>query len=213
MSGAGRGSPIPSEEIRAAVSGDRDALASLSAKVEAAAKRMLGRLRRRIPSGARVDWEDLCQVVMLRVTRHLPRFRGTTGGQLINWLRELVRNCFADAICGQPVHADGHTPVRPLEDSTEALEVPDSRPQPSEEAISTEQLEILWRAVGGLPDRDRFLIQLRIAAELPFDELARRLGYPSGTAARSAYWRAVHSLPALIARLRAGDEEGGAEFP
>lgn len=95
MSSARRRTVISSAAIRAAVNGDAQAIGSLSAHLDAAARRMLNRLRVRSPAGRQVERDDLRQQRMPRVALHLPRFVDGSGEQLIDWHCRIVRNCDA----------------------------------------------------------------------------------------------------------------------
>lgn len=106
MSSARGRTVISSAAIRAAVNGDAQAIGSLSAHLDAAAGRMLSRLRVRSPGGRQVERDELRQEVMLRVVRNLPRFVDGSGGQLIDWLCRIVRNCHADTFDELAVRPD-----------------------------------------------------------------------------------------------------------
>ena len=197
----GRAPRISASEIRAAVNGDREAFSRLCSTLDAIAGQMSMRLRCRSSPSLHVDWSDLQQEVMLRVARHLPQFRGSTGGQLVTWLHRLVKNCFADAVGRGSSPLGSHPESRSAATLPEEFDAPDERDLPLEEILRKEQGDALWRAIGALPERSRELLGLRWLEELSFEEIARRLAFPSATAARSAYWRTVHGLPALLARL------------
>ncbi len=62
-----------------------------------------------------------------------------------------------------------------------------------------EQLAIYREALATFPERERALLAMRLEDELPFDQLAARLGWPSADAARKAF----HQVQArLLVRLR-----------
>jgi RNA polymerase sigma factor (sigma-70 family) len=88
------------------------------------------------------------------------------------------------------------------------LAIPPPLPGPSPDspgddpAVRAEQKAILGAALASLPDDERLAVQLYIVDEMPADQVARALGYPS---AKTVYNRVYRALAAI----RAGLEQAG----
>ena len=77
-----------------------------------------------------------------------------------------------------------------------AASVPDCSSDPEEELVAKEQREVLSRALGELPDRERDAIVLRILEDRTPAETARAMGM-SRKAARSLVVRGLSRLRAM----------------
>jgi len=75
------------------------------------------------------------------------------------------------------------------------LAIPDAPPDP---AVASEQRVLLARALEGLPPEDRLAVQLYVVDEMPADQVARVLGYPS---AKTVYNRVYRALGAIRSHL------------
>ena len=74
-------------------------------------------------------------------------------------------------------------------------------------AILAEQRTILTQALESLSPDDRLAVQLYVVDEMPAEQVARALGYPS---AKTVYNRVYRALAALRASLeRVGIKEEG----
>ncbi len=65
-------------------------------------------------------------------------------------------------------------------------------------AVLAEQQTILAAALESIPPEDRLAIQLYVVEEIPAEQVARALGYPS---AKTVYNRVYRALAAIRARL------------
>ncbi len=73
---------------------------------------------------------------------------------------------------------------------------------PDERAVAAEDERALWRALGGLGERERLVVALRYAAGLSEAETAATLGIPVGTVKS----RTARAMKALRARLGESDD-------
>jgi RNA polymerase sigma-70 factor, ECF subfamily len=149
-------------------------------------RRYLGLLAR-VQIGRRlqgkVDASDLVQETFLEAHRNFPRFRGTSEGELVRWLRQILATRLADLLRrylgaqGRDVRLE-----REIEDAFDRSSVLLDRglvaPQssPSHQAARREQAVLLADALGQLPDDYREVIVLRHLEGLTFPEVAVRLG-------------------------------------
>jgi RNA polymerase sigma-70 factor (ECF subfamily) len=131
----------------------------------------------------KVDACDLVQDTFLRAHRHLADFRGHSEAELLGWLRQilltqllnLVRHYQGyrrrDVRLERELAAELEASSRDLD---AALFVRES--SPSQQAARREFAVLLADALAGLPEDYREVIVLRHFQELPFAEVAQRLG-------------------------------------
>jgi RNA polymerase sigma-70 factor (ECF subfamily) len=132
---------------------------------------------------AKVDASDLVQDVFLDAHRHFTGFRGTSEGQFLAWLRQILATKLADLLRrylgteGRDVRLE-----RQIEDAIDrssllldrGLVAPQS--SPSQQASRREHAVLLAEALAELPDDYREAIELRHLHGLTFPEVARRMG-------------------------------------
>jgi RNA polymerase sigma-70 factor (ECF subfamily) len=141
---------------------------------------------------------DLVQETFLEAQRDLPRFQGSSIGQLRAWLRQLLLNNIANL-----VRRYRGTDKRQINREV-ALEpgsgsgppggyLPADMPSPSSCLVRAEQSLALARALKRLPDEYRQVLEWRYQQGLSFDEIADRL-QRSANAVRKLWARAVARL-------------------
>jgi RNA polymerase sigma-70 factor (ECF subfamily) len=126
---------------------------------------------------------DLVQETFLAAQYHFARFRGTTEGEFLRWLRRILAARLATLVrrylCtkGRDVRLERKL-VRELDQSLEVMDRGFVAPEksPSQEVSRREQAVLLAEAMGRLPDDYREVLVLRHLEELPFGEVARRMG-------------------------------------
>jgi RNA polymerase sigma-70 factor (ECF subfamily) len=131
----------------------------------------------------KVDASDLVQETFLEAHRNFVRFEGTSEGQLVGWLRQILAAKLADLLRrylgtqGRDVRLE-----REIEDAFDRSSVLLDRnlvaphSSPSQQAARREQAVLLADALGQLPDDYREVIVLRHLEGLTFPEVARRMG-------------------------------------
>ncbi len=87
-----------------------------------------------------------------------------------------------------------------------AIPPPESPDPPSDPAVVAEQQGLLARALEALPPDDRLAVQLYVVDEMPAEQVARALGYPS---AKTVYNRVYRALAAIRASLEQAGIKGG----
>ena len=131
----------------------------------------------------KVDASDLVQETYLEAHRNFGRFRGTSEGQFVCWLRQILAAKLADQLRrylgarGRDVRLE-----REIEDALDRSSVLLDRglvaqqSSPSQQAAHREQAVLLADALAELPDDYRDVITLRNLEGLTFPEVARRMG-------------------------------------
>ena len=82
----------------------------------------------------------------------------------------------------------------------------DNPDAPIDPAVLAEQQALLARALEALPPDDRLAVQLYVVDEMPADQVARALGYPS---AKTVYNRVYRALAVIRASLEQAGIRGG----
>jgi len=130
----------------------------------------------------RVAPSDLVQEAFVEASRHFHHFRGTSEGELVAWLRQIMASRIADAVRR---HVQANTRDVRLEtrladelnqsscDIGQALVAPQS--SPSHQAARRERAVILAEALEKLPEDYREVLVLRNLHELSFPDVARRM--------------------------------------
>jgi RNA polymerase sigma-70 factor (ECF subfamily) len=144
---------------------------------------LLARLQisRRLQS--KVDSADLVQETFLQAHAHFAGFRGTTEGELVSWLRQILATTLANLVryyCGtqrRDVRLERDLAAE-LDESSRALDraLLAGHTSPSQRAAHREQAVLLANALARLHPDYREVIILRHLEGLKFAEVARRLG-------------------------------------
>jgi len=131
--------------------------------------------------GNHADADDMAQEAFLRIYRSLGRFRGEASFR--TWSTRIVLNLVTDRRREQASHrAHSLEELRPAEHPFEAGK---------QEGFIYE--EVLRRAVGRLPKRQRETLILRIFQEMKFHEIAVVMGCTVGTA-KANFFHALRGL-------------------
>ena len=150
--------------------------------------------------GDREASEDAASVIFIKALDHLPRF-AERGDSFRTWLFRIAHNEIADRHRARIRH-----PNLPL---TEELGLRDRAAPLEDTAIAADNRERVRDLLGGLPLRERAVLELR-AAELTTPEIAEILQI-SEQNVRTAQSRAVSRLRGLLADPgRAAPEKGDA---
>jgi RNA polymerase sigma-70 factor (ECF subfamily) len=156
---------------------------------------------------AKAGASDLVQESFLEAHRDFDGFHGSSEGELLAWLRQILlhnianlRRHFRDtdkrAVGREIALASAALPEEPQVDS------------PSSQARARERDEALHRALQQLPEASRLAIEYRSYERCSFEEVGRRLGR-SAEAARKLWVRAIDQLQQI---LEARDGNSGS-FP
>jgi RNA polymerase sigma-70 factor (ECF subfamily) len=202
--------------------GDQAALLELVQQdaewIAARVRRRMGPLLRR-----RAETQDIVQNTLLQVLHDGPRFVLSDRDQLRKLLACMVENVLrVEANHQQAQKRDVRREAAPpaaapgAAQSVLSLDPPADATRPSEAAGRAEQRDWVRLALELLEPEDRNVVLWREYHELPFAEIAQRLGVAED-AARMRYNRALPKLAKQLMRLRAGqldavldEREGGA---
>jgi len=195
------------ELVQRAQSGDPAALADLLARYQ---ERVRALVRRRMGANLRKDLDsgDMVQEAMVEVLEGFERFEMRDETAFVRWLSTLVENRLRELARfhtaakrdrGREVRIDG-SPSGERAAGVPELSDEDA-PTPSEVVSRRELGDRLAEALAQLEARHRDVLVARQAGA-SWDEVAERLGMPSGGAARMLHARA---RVALMKRVSGGD--------
>jgi RNA polymerase sigma-70 factor (ECF subfamily) len=180
--------PIPSsreeELLRQARAGDKAAFLELAEpyreRLYATAYRLLG---------SREDAAEICQETFLRTFWKIAGFQGRAS--FYTWLYRIALN-----LCYRRMAKKR----REVVEETAGEQLPDPGASPRDRAILQERAALVRRALSQLAPADFEILVLREFEELPYEEMARRLGLPEGTV-MSRLHRARAALAGRLQRL------------
>lgn len=185
--------------ITSAKSGDQDALGSvLEASRDYLRSVACSSLDNDIQ--AKLSVSDLVQDALIDAQRGFAQFRGTSQGELLAWLRQILVNNllnqyrrFRDTqkrqVARETALASHEFPLAYASDET-----------PSTLSVRREEHDLLNRAIKGLSPNHQQIIELRHRETLSFNEIGQRLGR-SSDAARMLWYRAFDQLSSELERL------------
>jgi RNA polymerase sigma-70 factor (ECF subfamily) len=131
----------------------------------------------------KVDASDLVQETFLEAHRNFGNFRGTSEGQFVRWLRQILAANLANLLRrylgtqGRDVRLERTIEVD-LDHSSALLDggLLARQSSPSQQAVRREQAVLLADALAELPDDYREVLVLRHLEGLTFPEVARYMG-------------------------------------
>jgi RNA polymerase sigma factor (sigma-70 family) len=140
---------------------------------------------------------DIVQEVFVEVLRGLDRWDGEAEEPFVALLATLVEHRLLDQVRRSQA---GRRDVRREHGSVpDTIGIADDDRGPATLAMSREQVDIYRDVLTTFAERERALLTLRLEDACEFEEIAGRLAYPSGDAARKAF----HATQArLLLRLR-----------
>jgi RNA polymerase sigma-70 factor, ECF subfamily len=180
--------------VRDAIAGQREAMDALYAR---AAPRVLAYVRMRMgPSlRSRLDSRDILQATLMKSFQRFGEFRGSGAPALMAWLNRIAEREILD-------RADYHQRARRSSLREEPLSGDDVLEARVTSVLSRlirdERAEKLEAAMDDLSDAHREIILLRKFQELPFRDIAARLG-KSEDACRMLLARALTALTLRMA--------------
>lgn len=140
---------------------------------------------------------DIVQDVLLEVLRDLEHWDASDEAAFHSLLATLVEHRLLDQI--RKSQAGCRDVRRHAADGPATAGVAAGSAGPVTAAAGAEQFAIYREVLATFPERERALLALRLEDGLTFDQLARRLAWPSADAARKAF----HAVQArLLLRLR-----------
>lgn len=152
--------------------------------------------------GDAAEAEDVTQEVYIRAWSRLEGLRQPAA--VLPWLSRITRNVARDRLRWwkrRRVARDGNDRAPPLAEPPAS-----AQPLPSEALLAAELGEAVRRATRALPEKLRVCLLLREVEGMSYEEIARLLEVPLGTA-ESRVHRARQALARRLERLvRPGDE-------
>ena len=150
-------------------------------------------------SGSRPDAEDLTQEAYFRAYRSFNEYEGDRPFE--NWIFRIVTRLYLDLLRNrrrrvQTVSFDASLPTEVGGDSMR-FEVADGGPSPEDVLLDSSFSEPLQAALASLTEEQRELIQLADVEQVPYQEIADRMGAPVGTI-RSRLHRTHKALRAKL---------------
>lgn len=149
---------------------------------------------------AKFDPSDVVQQTLLQAVRDLPQFRGSTGGEFMAWLRQILAHCLAHEIrrYAGTQKRDLHREVSLDQDLTAVSHrlgdlLPASGPSPCDDAVAVDRQIQLARVLERLPPDYRDVLVLRHLEGLSHDDIATRWKRKPG-AVRMLWVRALARL-------------------
>lgn len=184
--------------LRRAREGDRDAQDALVREIQPVLNKEAGRqLGGKLAARARKS--DLMQGAYVDVLRGLPKFKGTTAGEFVNWSRAILAN-FVRRQFRRVETSKRKTSSTPPREHEAATEVGPRGATPSAEAVRNEDRALLARALDLLPPDQREAIRLVRIEGLSHREAALRLDR-SEPAMRMLFSRAMAALAVTLKKL------------
>jgi RNA polymerase sigma-70 factor (ECF subfamily) len=138
---------------------------------------------------------DVVQDTVIEALACFARFRGQTPAELQAWLRTIVLRQVASTsrrfVVAEKRDVAREVPLPATEGGS--VNLPDGASSPSQKAGREEQATAVRLALDRLPEHYRQVLVWREWDELPFAEIAQRLG-KTADAARMLWWRAIERL-------------------
>ena len=144
--------------------------------------RVLARLHLSSRLRVKLDASDIVQQTILHAHAQQRQFRGSTEAEWLGWLRAILANTLAATVREFQTGARDLDRERSLEveleQSSARLEglLAADQSSPSEGAVRGEELLRLARALGRLPDDQRYVVELHHLKGLSVAEVAAKIG-------------------------------------
>ncbi len=184
--------PLTNQLVFQAQGGSKEAANQLYPLIEDLFHYHARRLIRGIPS-AIIDELDLTQEALMKVVRHISKYRGDSTGEFVSWLKSILRNALVDLLRNHHFSRN--------EISFDDLSFPfqlqfsfdGDQGSPETDAIRNEEEMLFFASVLFLQEQDRDVVLLRSHYYLPFEEIGRRL-HCSSDAARMRFRRSIDEI-------------------
>jgi RNA polymerase sigma-70 factor (ECF subfamily) len=159
-------------------------------------------------SGSRPDAEDLTQEAYYRAYRSFGDYEGDRPFE--NWIFRIVTRLYLDLLRNRrrrvsTVSYDNTLPTD-FGSDTVRFEIADDRPNPEEELLFSEFSDEMVKALSSLTEEQRELIRMADVEQIPYNEIAEKLGRPVGTI-RSRLHRTHKQLRREIETIRLREQD------
>lgn len=202
--------PNPDLLLRAAKNGERECVGALL-EIYRNYLKLLARTQIDLVLQAKANPSDVVQDTFLEAYRDFGQFRGETEAQFLAWLRRILVNNLSRLVerhlLAKKRDARRELSLEQIGASLEwssmrlETELAATTSSPSWGAVRRERAALLADHLAQLPEQYRDVLVLRHLENLPFEEVATRMGRSSG-AVRMLWLRAIDQLRKLL------DEDG-----
>ena len=149
-----------------------------------------------IVGGSLEDLEEITDDIILKVVRHRRELKGVRN--ILGWLGAIARNTAYDHIRGVDKKMENQRfSIDSTREGGKVYEIQDGRRNPEEAASVEEEVRRALEAVELLAPLSRSVIVLRRLEELPFKEIAARLGLVENTV-KSLDLRAMERMAIIL---------------
>lgn len=163
------------EIIDRAVMGDEKAYAELMNKYRKSVYHTVLKMVRNID-----DAEDLTIEAFAKAFKNLPKFKKDY--TFSTWLFRVATNNCIDFIRRKKLETYSIDNNFANEDGDSlSIDIKDNNPNPQEEVIKTQKIQIIQEIVNLLPVRYKILVKLRYFEEMSYEEIAEEVNAPLGT--------------------------------
>jgi RNA polymerase sigma-70 factor (ECF subfamily) len=150
---------------------------------------------------AKVDASDLVQQTLLEAHRGMNNFRGTTEAEWLGWLRQILVHNAADFVRRfhgvEKRRAGREVPLAAADSDRAGPQLAAGDLSPSQVLLQKERQLQVADAVARLPEDYQEVVILRNLQQLPFDEVAERMGR-SRPAVQMLWMRAIRKLQEIL---------------
>ncbi len=152
----------------------------------------------------RVDPADLVQSTFLEAQRDWQGFRGSSPGEFVAWLQQILRNNVAAAVARhvtaqkRSIRRETAPSARTSADGDWLAQIPGDHSTPSRRMIRAEAGITLLQSLHQLPEGQAEAIRLRYLEDAPLAEIADRMG-KSETAVAGLLKRGLAKLRTVLA--------------
>ena len=151
---------------------------------------------------AKVGDSDMVQYTCLDAVRAFPQFRGRSSAEMLGWLRQILRyriNGIRDQFKADKRDLSAEISLQIDTDDSRNDNLQASTSSPSEQAVHQEERDLVERALRGLSELDRAIIEMRQKDGQAFAEIARQL-HLTEEAAQKRWVRAIQTLKEKVRR-------------
>jgi len=145
--------------------------------------------------------EDLAQEVFLRVYRARKQY--SPSAKFTTWMFRIATNLALNSVRDNRYRRMQVSLDAPVEEDETPIQVPARDMRIDEHMVERDRAEIIHRAIGALPEKQRVAVLLHKYEEMDYGEIARILEC-SESALKSLLFRAYETLRVQLAPLVAG---------
>jgi len=189
--------------IARARGGDRDAQTELFGRYLAVLKHFAhGRIPQRLRG--MYDTEDVVHEALVRALKRLEKFEPKREGSFLAYLKVIVNNMIKDL---------GRKASRTPYEGQLHDDIPGPSPDPLDEAVTHEDVELYGRALARLSPEQRQAVVHKIEKGWAYADIAGLIGCPTPNAARMVVHRGLARITSEMAAMKGRDDAGSDASP